>query len=377
MQIKKTHKLSPVFIQVLIILLVLVILLSFILVFAWNNGKSVHTANQTVGSVPARQFSAADSEVATEPPTEPEPEGLLTYPEPAPDMMTLTASNITAKYAVLLDVDHNTILEQRDYQEKIYPASMTKVMALLVAAEQVDNLEDTVTLTSDIIDPLVEEDASRAGFEAGETVTVQDLLYGMALPSGADATEALAIYLAGDESAFVELMNDKVAELGLKHTHFTNASGLHDEDHYSTPEDIAMLMAYAMENPLCSEIMGTYQYTTSQTEQHPEGILLESTMFNRMYGSEVTGMTILAGKTGFTDQAMHCLVSYAESEDGGHYVAVTAYAPSRWRSVFDSFAIYGIVTNGYEMPTDLDLQEFTETDENGSELSEWTDSVTE
>lgn len=254
---------------------------------------------------------------------------------------------------------------------------MTKVMALLVAAEQVDNLEDTVTLTSDIIDPLVEEDASRAGFEAGETVTVQDLLYGMALPSGADATEALAIYLAGDESAFVELMNDKVAELGLKHTHFTNASGLHDEDHYSTPEDIAMLMAYAMENPLCSEIMGTYQYTTSQTEQHPEGILLESTMFNRMYGSEVTGMTILAGKTGFTDQAMHCLVSYAESEDGGHYVAVTAYAPSRWRSVFDSFAIYGIVTNGYEMPTDLDLQEFTETDENGSELSEWTDSVTE
>ena len=298
MQIKKTHKLSPVFIQVLIILLVLVILLSFILVFAWNNGKSVHTANQTVGSVPARQFSAADSEAVTEPPTEPEPEGLLTYPEPAPDMMTLTASNITAKYAVLLDVDHNTILAQRDYQEKIYPASMTKVMALLVAAEQVDNLEDTVTLTSDIIDPLVEEDASRAGFEAGETVTVQDLLYGMALPSGADATEALAIYLAGDESAFVELMNDKVAELGLKHTHFTNASGLHDEDHYSTPEDIAMLMAYAMENPLCSEIMGTYQYTTSQTEQHPEGILLESTMFNRMYGSEVTGMTILAGKTG-------------------------------------------------------------------------------
>ena len=217
---------------------------------------------------------------------------------------------------------------------------MTKVMALLVAAEQVDNLEDTVTLTSDIIDPLVEEDASRAGFEAGETVTVQDLLYGMALPSGADATEALAIYLAGDESAFVELMNDKVAELGLKHTHFTNASGLHDEDHYSTPEDIAMLMAYAMENPLCSEIMGTYQYTTSQTEQHPEGIPLTSTMYSRIYGNEAPGVLVKGGKTGFTNEAGSCLVSYAVTNKGNAYVFCTGGATYRWAPVYDEIYVY-------------------------------------
>lgn len=121
-------------------------------------------------------------------------------------------------------------------------------------------------------------------------------MYGIALPSGADATTAIAIYLCGSEDEFVKLMNRKVEELGLKNTHFTNASGLYDPNHYSTATDIAMLMSAVMENDTCREILGTYQYTTTATEQHPEGILLESTMYSRMYGNEVTGISIDAGK---------------------------------------------------------------------------------
>ena len=120
-----------------------------------------------------------------------------------------------------------------------------------------------------------------------------------------------------------------------------------------------------MENDTCREILGTYQYTTSATEQHPKGIPLESTMFSRMYGNEVTGITIEAGKTGYTDEAGHCLVSYATDADGKQFIAVTAKGPTYWRAVFDTFAIYGLVHDGYPMPDNLAAQE---TDENGSAI---------
>ena len=126
-----------------------------------------------------------------------------------------------------------------------------------------------------------------------------------------------------------------------------------------------MLMSAVMENDTCREILGTYQYTTSATEQHPEGIPLESTMFSRMYGNEVTGITIEAGKTGYTDEAGHCLVSYATDADGKQFIAVTAKGPTYWRAVFDTFAIYGLVHDGYPMPDNLAAEE---TDENGSAI---------
>ena len=91
--------------------------------------------------------------------------------------------------------------------------------------------------------------------------------------------------------------------------------------------------------------------------------LLESTMYSRMYGNEVTGISIDAGKTGYTDEAGNCLVSYATDTEGKHFIAVTAKAPTYWRAVFDTFAIYGLIHNGYPMPTDLSP---VETDENGS-----------
>lgn len=315
-----------------------------------------------------------ETETETEAPTE--PDITLTYPTVSSTCQELTNKNITADYAVLLDLTNNEIIAESKAEEKIYPASMTKIMTLLIAAENIEDFNDTFTMTEDIINPLIEQDASRAGFDAGETITLTDLMYGVALPSGADATTALAIYIAGSEDAFVDLMNEKVADLGLKNTHFMNASGLHDDNHYSTATDIALLMSYVMENDMCREVLGTYQYTTSITEQHPEGILLTSTMYSRMYGDECVGMTIEAGKTGYTDMAGQCLVSYAtEDATGKPYICVVANAkPTYWRSIFDTLAIYGIVNGGYEMPTDL-IWNTEETDENGNIIE--TESETE
>lgn len=320
---------------------------------------------QTPAAVNLQTTNQAES-LMTEAPTEVETEPFRSAPALSPNTVELTADNMTSEHVVLINTQDNTILAQRNADTIIYPASMTKIMTLLVAAEHIENLEDTFTMTYEIIAPLIEADASRAGFEEGETVTMTDLLYGIALPSGADATIAVAISVCGSEEAFVDLMNEKAEELGLEHTHFVNTSGLHDTNHYSTVTDIAMLMTYVMQNEICREILSTYQYTTSITEQHPEGILLESTMFSRMYGDEVTGITIEAGKTGYTDEAGHCLVSYAEDTNGKTYVGVVAKAPTYWRAIFDTFALYGIIDGGYPLPTGL-------SEEASTNSTDWTD----
>lgn len=248
--------------------------------------------------------------------------------------------SINSSYAILIDVDRNTVLASRNGEARIYPASMTKLMTLIVAMEHIGDLSDTYTFTYQIINPQVEAGASVAGFSVGETVPLLDLLYGTALPSGADATAAIADYVAGSESVFAELMNEKAAAMGLTATHFVNASGLHDPDHYSTPHEIALILEYALAIPKLREILSTYQYTTTATEQHPDGLLLTSTLFSRMRGDEPGNAEVFAGKTGYTHEAKNCLASVAETPDGRTFVLVTAYADGTYAPVYDAIDIY-------------------------------------
>lgn len=246
---------------------------------------------------------------------------------------------IASKYCILVDLENNKVLAERNADKKMYPASMTKIMTLIVAVENMKSLDDTFTMTYEILNPLIEEDASIAGFEENETITIKDMLYGAILPSGADATVGLAEAIAGSETNFVRMMNEKVQEMGLKSTHFSNTSGLHDDNHYSTVLDMAVILEYALQNDLCREILSTYQYTTTKTKEHPKGILLESTMFSRMYGDEVENVTIEGGKTGFTSEAQHCMASFA-IKNNKEYIVVTAMEDDKWGSVFDAFDIY-------------------------------------
>lgn len=279
----------------------------------------------------------------------------MEYPEKSENYMDITSDEILSPYIAVLNVTDNQLVAGRNAETRMYPASMTKVMTLIVAVENIDNLDNTFTMTSAIIDPLYRDSATRAGFEPGEAVTAKDLMYGLILPSGADGAVGLAEMISGSEEEFVKLMNKKCEKLGLTNTHFTNASGLHNEDHYTTPVEMAMILEYAMENETCAEILSTYQYTTEVTEKHPEGILLTSTMFSRMYGNEVEGVEIKAGKTGYTQEAKHCLVSYAESNDK-KYIAVTAGAEGKWNVIYDDFKLYGEFCEG-AAGTDEEIQD--------------------
>lgn len=258
------------------------------------------------------------------------------------DTKLISPGEMDAGYAILTETATGTVLACRLADERIYPASMTKVMTLIVACTRLTqaDLSATVTVTSAMVEEAYRAGASRAGFVGGETVSVKDLLYGIALPSGADATAALAAYLGGNEARFVVWMNEMADALGMKNTHFVNTSGLHDKDHYSTARDVATMMAYAMDIPLCRQLLGARTYTTTPTPQNPEGITFYSTTFSRMSTTQFGAVEVAAGKTGYTEEARFCLVSYAVRPDGRGYILVTAGGSTRYTPVTDAAALY-------------------------------------
>lgn len=147
-----------------------------------------------------------------------------------------------SRHAILLDAQSGQVLAQKRADERTAPASLTKMMTILLAIETEPDLDKQVTLPEGIFPALQIEKASMAGFAPGETVTVRDLLYGAMLPSGAECCETLARLVSGSEDNFAALMNQKAAELGMKNTHFTNATGLTDTEHYSSAADMAKLL---------------------------------------------------------------------------------------------------------------------------------------
>jgi len=253
---------------------------------------------------------------------------------------------VYSNYGIFIDRDSNVVLAERNSTTRINPASMTKILTVLVAAEQLESagkltaLDDTFTMTLEITDYGFVNDCSNVGFLDGEVITVRDLLYGTILPSGADAAVGLATYVSGSHEAFVELMNDKLQKLGLSETtHVTNCVGLYDEEHYSTVYDMAMIMEAAMDNELCRQVMGERTYTTSQTEQHPEGITI-SNWFIRRIEDKDTGGKVLCAKTGYVVQSGSCAASYGKDNNGKEYICVTADAHSSWRCIYDHVALY-------------------------------------
>ncbi len=276
-----------------------------------------------------------------EPVEEPEPE------QPAPALAQSTDATqvldleLYSSSALLIDLQSGTVLAEKAPDEKIYPASMTKVMTLLVAAEHLPDLDETFTMTQAIIDPLYLAGASMAGFVDGETVTMRDLLYGAVVPSGAEATEALAQAVAGSEEAFVAMMNEKAAVLGLQSTHFMNTSGLHDENHYSTVREIALILQAALQNKTCAEVLRAENYRAGKTEQHPDGLAMTNKFLYRVHHEyNLGGAEITAAKTGYTAEAMNCCASAGKTPDGRDVLCVTANAWTGEFCIEDHVALY-------------------------------------
>lgn len=288
-------------------------------------------------------------ESAAEPITEPETEPVT---EPVIEEKTYFAKTTAAtkpmngevfsNYGIFIDLETDTILAERNASAVINPASMTKILTILVAAEKLgeERLDEPVTVSKEATEYSYVNECSNAGFEAEEIVTVRDLFYGTILPSGGEAAAALAAYTSGSMEEFVSQMNQKAEELGLSKTaHFTNCAGLYDENHHCTVYDMAMILEAALDNPFCKEVLSARIYTTSPTTEHPEGLLL-SNWFLRRIEDKDTGGEVLSAKTGYVAQSGSCAASYGKSHSGKEYICVTADASSSWRCIYDHVALY-------------------------------------
>jgi D-alanyl-D-alanine carboxypeptidase (penicillin-binding protein 5/6) len=250
--------------------------------------------------------------------------------------------SVVSSNGILIDVEAGTILATNGAHERIVPASMTKILTVLVAAENIseEQLDEIVKIDISATDYSYRNDCSIVGFEVGERVTVRDLFYGTILPSGAEAAYSLAVYVAGSHEAFVDKMNEKLAEMGLSETsHMTNCVGLYDEDHYSTPYDIAMILKAASDNEFCREVLSAKTYTTRANKKHKDGLLISNWFLRRIEDQEVPG-EVLCAKTGYVSQSGSCAASLAVSETGKEYICVTVGSTSSWRCIYDHVAIY-------------------------------------
>ena len=226
--------------------------------------------------------------------------------------------DLRSRYAILVNLTTGEVIYERNADARAYPASLTKMMTVLVGLENAT--ADILPVHADFVE-LFLANASIAGFTNGEYVTLNDVLYAVMLPSGADATSTLAYHVAGSYEGFVQLMNQRAKELGLDNTNFANASGLHHDDHYTTARDMAVLVRLALLNPEFRAIFSARSYLTEMGTQ----LLFTSRMFDRLESPFFDGGEILGGKTGFTLEALLCLASFAT--DGVYeYALITMYA---------------------------------------------------
>jgi D-alanyl-D-alanine carboxypeptidase (penicillin-binding protein 5/6) len=260
--------------------------------------------------------------------------------------VSMALGKLNSPNAILVRLDDHAILLRENSDEKIYPASLTKIMTAIVAIENLPDLDAKFELSQATFQGLTEADASEAGFEPGERVRAIDLLYGLMLPSGAECSIGLAELVAGSEPDFVKMMNQKAAQLGMDHTHFENATGLPADGHYTTVSDLAILLSYALQNKTFREIFTAARYSTPPTNRHPGGITFYSTMFAELNQQTLADGEILGGKTGYTAEAGLCLASLAQV-GGREYILVTAGAPgdhySEQYNLTDAITVYNSI----------------------------------
>lgn len=255
----------------------------------------------------------------------------------------ISYENIKSTNAAVINKNTNKIIIGKNPQDKIYPASMTKVMTAIIGLENIKNLNRRVTITGDIISHCNANGLSVSGFEEGDKPKIIDLLYGILLESGGEASIALAKEVSGSENDFTKLMNEKAMEIGMVNTHFSNSTGITDSENYSTSEDIALLFDYALKNNQFKKIITTKEYTARGIE----GIFTKHTVYNRLFQKrnllDINKEYIQGGKTGYTEAAGLCLVSFGVVNNN-EYIIVTAGADgdstTPQYNLLDSFKLY-------------------------------------
>ena len=248
--------------------------------------------------------------------------GMLRIPAFADDAETADSGpfEVAAKAAILLDMNTGRTIYEKNIDERVYPASLTKIMTCLLALEN-GNLSDIVTIDEGAFTGL-DGDSSTAGLQVGEQLSFNDLLYCLMLSSGNEAANAVAEHIAGSIPDFVRMMNERAYELGCTGTHFANPHGLHNEEHYTTVRDLVLITQAALKSENFKTITNTAEYELPATNlSEPRTLkttnqLIDSTTGNSNYYKRAIGI-----KTGYTTPAGRCVISCAKG-NGMYFLAV-------------------------------------------------------
>lgn len=249
--------------------------------------------------------------------------------------------------AIVMEASTGTILYEKNIEERHYPASITKIMTAYVALEN-SSLDEVVTFSEECV---YSTEGSGIARDVGEQMTMEQCLYGMMLESSNECAYAIAEHVGGTMEHFVDMMNEKAAELGCENTHFANPHGLHDEEHYTSCYDMALIARAAWENEDFRTITGTSNYAIPPTNKHPNDTTYLSNHNKLLHeynqDSDYIYPYCVGGKTGYTTVANSTLVSYAQ-KDGMTLICVimNTTAPLQWT---DSILLYDYYLNNFTM----------------------------
>ena len=248
---------------------------------------------------------------------------------------------MSSKNIILYNLSEDEVLYEKEVNQRVQIASLTKIMTALVTLDNVDDLDKQVIITYDDLKGLKEQNLVTAGFTVGSAVTYRDLLYGLLLPSGADAASCLSRNVSSD---FIGLMNERAKKLNLKDTHFSNTIGLDDSNNYSSVSDLLVLFKEALKNKSFREIISSKNYTTSDGKLKFSSSILSN---SKKYNIDIP--YIIGGKTGTTDGAGLCLVSLAKDDDIDLILVTTGaiYDKVRPHHIDDAKTIYDYYINNY------------------------------
>ena len=269
-------------------------------------------------------------------------------------VFALEMPEINSEAAIVYDLDEDMIVLEKNSDEMRPIASLTKIMTVITAIENIEDLDKRVTITSQMLSGIY-WNASVAGLKAGDTVTIRDLLYAAILPSGADATQVLAYVVCGDVSEFVLKMNELAKEIGATHTNYVNTTGLDQDGAYSTVEDQLLILSYALENPVFKSVYTTKDYTLAN------GLEVEATIhkYNKLLNLDTSD--IIGSKTGNTTLAGLCMSALFYHED--HEMLLITLGADTVEDVpynlMDTLFLIDYIHEFYEIPEE-EIQAFSE-----------------
>lgn len=268
--------------------------------------------------------------------------------------------DIGSESGILMDAATGTILYEKNPYETRYPASITKILTVLLALEN-GKMDETITFSQDAI---YKTEGTRIGIDIGETISIEDCIYGVMLGSANECAYALAEHIGGTYDHFIQMMNDRIAELGCVNTHFTNPHGLPDENHYTCAYDMALITKAAMENAAFRKVFSSQSYTIPPTNKQTESRRVNNhhyMVLDNDANYHYDGIT--GGKNGYTSKALNTLVTTA-ARDHMNLICVvmktstTHYSDTRnlLNYGFQNFSIVNI--SDHEKNFHLDTEEF-------------------